>query len=349
MSTLTREETIRSGEAALEYREAFTARPIEITGEDIFAIRASRAAHLQALRYLYPLPGPIPHEVTETEHHITMRDGLTITLRVYLPKEDGSTINRDRLDDGKALVMMYHEGGWCMGDLTDEDLNCRMFCQQLGVVCVNVEYRLAPEHPFPTGVHDCYDALLWAISAAPSLGANPSRGLIVGGASAGGNLAAVLACLARDEELNPPITGQYLCVPALLPKDNVPERFREEYESREANRSDPVLKELNEDLISVILAPDPKSPLWDPFNHALRQTDNSTKLPRAYFQVCGMDPLRDEGILYERVLRESGVETRLDLYEGYGHMFWTNYPELERSRKFGLDTVEGVRWLLRKE
>ena len=67
---------------------------------------------------------------------------------------------------------------------------------------------------------------------------------------------------------------------------------------------------------------------------------------RAYFQVGGLDPLRDEAVLYERKLRGAGVLTRFDLYGGYGHMFWTNYPEVERSGEFVGDTLRGVRWLL---
>jgi acetyl esterase/lipase len=71
-------------------------------------------------------------------------------------------------------------------------------------------------------------------------------------------------------------------------------------------------------------------------------------LAKAFFQVGGLDPLRDEAVLYDRVLRQSGVLTRFDLYAGYGHMFWTNYPELEESKKFVRDTLKGVRWLLEK-
>lgn len=82
------------------------------------------------------------------------------------------------------------------------------------------------------------------------LQATPTRGLIVGGASAGGNIAAVLALLARDEKLDPPITGQYLCVPALLPENNVPDRFKDEYKSRRESTNDPVLKAMPEDVIS---------------------------------------------------------------------------------------------------
>lgn len=244
---------------------------------------------------------------------------------------------------------MMHEGGWTFGDLTDEDLNSRLFARDLHAVCVSIEYRLAPEHPFPTGVNDCWDVIQWcARTASPDsaiLPCEPERGFIVGGASAGGNLAAVMAQLSRDEGLTPPITGQYLCVPALLWVDVVPEAWKAEYISRFSNRDDPVLRFTpdGEDNLMEGLKPETASPLFSPLLHA-----ELKGLAPAYLQVAGLDPLRDEGLLYERVLREEkGVPTRMDVYEGYGHMFWTNWPELSRSREFVRDTLEGVRWLLK--
>jgi len=246
-----------------------------------------------------------------------------------------------------------------MGDLTDEELNCRIFARDLGCVCVNVEYRcvlpayiqrssvltsasLAPEFKFPTGVNDCWDALIWATKNSTTIAATPSRGLIVGGASAGGNIAAVIALHSRDTNFQPPVTGQYLCVPALLPHDAVPKRFSHLYNSRTTSVSDPVLGKLDPSGIMQLYAPDPQSPLWDPFNHK----EGHRGVARTFFQVGGLDPLRDEAVLYDRVLRESGVLTRFELYAGFGHMFWTNWPELEASKSFVRDTVRGVRWLL---
>lgn len=90
--------------------------------------------------------------------------------------------------------------------------------------------------------------------------------------------------------------------------------------------------------------PDPKSPLWDPFNHP----GGHKGAPKAFFQAGGLDPLRDEAVLYDRMLREAGVLTRFELYGGYGHMFWTNYPDCDESVKFVSDTLRGVKWLLEK-
>lgn len=206
-----------------------------------------------------------------------------------------------------------------MGDLTDEDQNCRLLSRDLGAVCVNVDYRLAPEHPFPASVTDSWDAVKWcAAEAAPDssiLPADSRRGFIVGGASAGGNISAVLCQLGRDEALDPPLTGQYLCVPALLwPGDQgVPEQWKAEYRSRNESHSDPVLKAFNEKSNKALLStlkPDLESPLFSPLLHP-----NLRDLPPAFFQLGGLDPLRDEGLIYERVLREENdVSTKVDCF-----------------------------------
>jgi acetyl esterase/lipase len=107
---------------------------VDIGGADFFEHRAARAAHLEKLRHLYPIPGPIPDSVTEYLQEIPTRDGATIRVRVYQPVSGPP-------ERGSPLIMMYHEGGWSMGDLSDEELNCRMFTKELGAVCVNVEYR----------------------------------------------------------------------------------------------------------------------------------------------------------------------------------------------------------------
>lgn len=131
-------------------------------------------------------------------------------------------------------------------------------------------------------------------------------------------------------------------MPAVLPAENVPTRYQHLYKSRSENVSDPVLGKLEGSGIMEIYKPDGNSPLWDPFNHP----GGHKGAAKAYFQVAGLDPLRDEAVLYDRILREAGVLTRFELYAGFGHMFWTNYPEMETSKKFVQDTLIGVKWLL---
>ncbi|KAF2019837.1 hypothetical protein BU24DRAFT_419450 [Aaosphaeria arxii CBS 175.79] len=342
MAHLTRDEILKSGEVNLEYQKVFASRPIDTTprSAEWSDLRAARSEPLAQLRQHYIIPGPIPSQVKETMHSIPTRDGATIRVKVYQPVPSAVEIPKA----GSPVVVMFHEGGWCVGDLSDEDLNCRLFARELGCVCVNVEYRLAPEHPFPTGLNDCWDALEWTISASASLAASPTQGLIVGGSSAGGNIAAALALLSRDRNLQPPITGQYLSVPALITGKNVPAHLKTRFTSIYSSSNDPILKPESMDYVLPIWQPDLESPLAVPHCHP----DGHKGVAKAFFQVCGLDPLRDDAVLYDIKLREAGVLTRFELYAGLGHMFWSNWPEMKEAKAFVEDTVKGVRWLLEK-
>ncbi|KAK2017799.1 alpha/beta-hydrolase [Colletotrichum eremochloae] len=358
MAPRTREELLAYGVPDPLYLAELAANPLRdpqpsdpyYGRNDFFAMREHRATRLREFHHLRYLPGPIPDQVREEDRKITVRDGHELTIRVYTP------VNAPP-EGGRPLIVMYHEGGWSMGDISDEEVNCRLFSRDLGAVCVNVDYRLAPEFVFPTFINDCWDALQWVAKNASSLGANPSRGFIIGGGSAGGNIAAVLAHLARDSELSPPLTGQYLCVPAImcvLPPEAIPEQYRSEYLSHPSvvPSQDPVIGASANDggaAIRSIVKPDMESPLFVPF-HFGKTGQGHKGLPPVYLQVAGLDPLRDEALIYERVLREeAGVATKLDIYPGLPHYFWTNFPRLEKSRQFVEDSVKGVRWLLEQK
>ncbi|KAF6826854.1 lipase 2 [Colletotrichum plurivorum] len=354
MAPRTREELLAYGIPDPDFEAELEARPIRgpqpsdpyYGRDDFFAMREHRASRLREKHHLRYLPGPVPEQVREEDRKVTARDGQEITVRIYTPVQAP--------DEGSPLIVMYHEGGWSSGDLTDEEVNCRLLSRDLGAVCVNVEYRLAPEFAFPTGLNDCWNVLEWAANNASELGADPTRGFIIGGGSAGGNIAAVIAHLARDNDLTPPLTGQYLCVPAItcfLPPEAIPEQYRAEYLSHPSvtKVKDPIIGrdiEKAADNLQLILKPDMESPLFVPF-HFGKAEKGHTGLPPAYFQVAGLDPLRDEGLIYERVLREeAGVRTKLDIYPGLPHYFWTNFPLLEKSKTFVEDMVKGVKWLL---
>jgi acetyl esterase/lipase len=237
----------------------------------------------------------------------------------------------------------YHGGGFTIGSPEGEERSCRNFVQALGAVCISAAYQLAPEHPFPGAPKSAWDSLRWAAANAKSFGADPSLGFVVGGTSAGGNLSAVLAHLARDEKLSPPLTGQYLSIPALLPPAVVPEKYKEFYLSSTQNENAPVLPKGAIDMFMAAYKPDDYDPLYVPFNNPKGHAD----LPPAYFQVNGLDPLRDEALIYERVLREEyGIKTKLDMYPGLPHGFWGFFPMLKASDQFRIDMVEGMGWLL---
>lgn len=145
-----------------------------------------------------------------------------------------------------------------MGIPEAEELSCRNLVQAFGAVCVSCSYRLAPEFQFPTGVLDAWDALKWAASSAKSLGADPEQGFILGGTSAGGNFTAVLAHKARDEGLQPPLTGLSYAVPALGGKNMalIPEQYRFRTISLKQNEFAPAISKAAYEMLENGYAPD---------------------------------------------------------------------------------------------
>lgn len=187
--------------------------------------------------------------------------------------------------------------------------------------------------------------MLQAAENASQFGADPSKGFIVGGTSAGGNIAATISHLARDEKYSPPLTGAHLMIPALCAIDALPEKYRRDQHSWEQNKNAAVLSRKACDLFYDCYVPVHKrgdelfSPLIFKTGHA--------GLPPSYFQICGADPLRDEALIYERVLREEeDLKTKVDVYPGLPHGFWSIFPKIESSKKFIEESVKGVQWLL---
>jgi acetyl esterase/lipase len=189
--------------------------------------------------------GSPPPEIKQTELHYTTRDGHKNRAKLFQPTFPPKT--------GSPFIVMFHGGGFCLGDPEGEEQSCRAFVQAFGAVCVSAGYRLGPEFKFPHSPNDAWDALQWAASKATEFGADPSKGFVVGGTSAGGNLSAVLALLARDEKLSPPLTGQYLSIPAVTPsKSYVPEKYQHMYLSMEQNAEGvPILPKAAIDMFMV--------------------------------------------------------------------------------------------------
>ena len=281
--------------------------------------------------------GNPPPSVKQSELQYENRDGTKIRAKLYQPSPAPP--------EGSPLIMMIHGGGFAVGAPEGEEQSCRNFVLAFKATCISIAYRLAPKHPFPAGPEDCWDALKWAAANAKSWGADPTAGFVVGGTSAGGNLSAVLALRAREEKLSPPLTGQFLAVPATISDDAIPEKWKPWYLSHEQNRNVPILPQAAVDMFMKAYQPDSESPLYNvglhPGGHA--------NLPPAVVAVDGMDPLRDEGIIYERILREAGVKTKLYVYAGMPHGHWGFFPFLKASDRFRKDQVEALAWLLNRE
>ena len=219
--------------------------------------------------------------------------------RLYVPR--GAT------DTGPLLVFL-HGGGWVLGDLESHDPLCRFLAEQGQVRVLAVDYRLAPEHPFPAAYEDCLAAYRWTVDHAAELGADPAR-LAVGGDSAGGTLSASVAIAVAREGL--PLAFQLLVYPGT--------DMRGGTESRELFNDGLVLEQDFMDLAKDAYLPHPRD-VVDPRASPML-ADLPPGLAPAYVATAGFDPLRDEGEAYARRLAEAGVEVELRRFPDQLHGF----------------------------
>lgn len=256
--------------------------------------------------------GDLPPADVQTEDRRIPGPAGPLPVRVYTP--------RGKASGARGLILYCHGGGFVLGDLDTYDSVCRAICQESGCVAISVDYRLAPEHPFPAAVEDCHETLAWVADHAPELGGDPRR-IAVCGDSAGGNLAAVLALLARKK--GPAIRYQVLIYPVTtaMPGDL------------------PSHKTFGEGTILSLKtmraftghyfgtsgrAPD--------FRGAPLLADDLSGLPPALILVGGYDALRDDGVSYAERLIQAGVETTLIEYAGLSHGFINMAATLEGGR-----------------
>ncbi len=224
-----------------------------------------------------------------------------IPARFYEPPGMG-------LED-RPLIVYFHGGGWTIGDLDTCDGVCRFLALNTPAAVLSVGYRLAPEHPFPAAVEDALAAFRWAATDNTRLGADPAR-IAVAGDSAGGNLAAAVSLLARDEGGQQPAM-QALVYPIADAVGGHP--------SRDAFAEGFLLTRADMDWFERHYLP-PAVDRADPRVSVLRAADLSD-LPPAYVVTAGFDPLRDEGEAYAEQMREAGVPVVLRRHPGLIHGF----------------------------
>jgi acetyl esterase len=234
-----------------------------------------------------------------------------IPLRIYTPREAGSP---------RPVLVWLHGGGHVVGSLDSYDALCRSLALQADCIVVSVDYRLAPEHKFPAGVDDSFAALRWVGNNASTIGGDPRR-IAVGGDSAGGNLAAVCAILARDHRF-PDLVFQLLVYPRTAPDEELPSHhtfaegylltrrtilwFHDHYRARDADRHD--------------------------FRYAPLLCPNLSQLPPALVIVGECDPLRDDGVAYAHALQRAGNRVALSQYDGMVHPFFSMGGAIDRAR-----------------
>ena len=256
----------------------------------------------QQFRETRPAGAPVPPAIGLVKDLVADGPLGAIPLRLYRPADIAATT---RL----PVLVYFHGGGWVIGDLDTHDVLCRQLTAEAGVSVVSVDYRLAPEHKFPAAVDDAWAATRWVVAHAAELHVDAQR-VAVGGDSAGGNLAAVVALLARDHG-GPPIRLQALLYPVtdgtnetgsyrdfadgfLLTRESM-KWFFNHYLNKEADAADWRV-----------------SPLRAP---------SLAGLPPALIVTAGFDPLRDEGEAYAKRLREAGVSVDAICFGGMIHGF----------------------------
>jgi acetyl esterase/lipase len=266
-----------------------------IEGDDPATMRAGLSAMIAQL------PPPDNAGLQIEDRQIPGRDGdPAVPVRIYRPEQRSAP----------AAVYSIHGGGFIAGDLeTEHALNVRL-ARELGVVVVAVDYRLAPETPFPGPLEDVYTGLVWTADHARELGIDPQR-IAIHGTSAGGGLCAALALLARDRK-GPHIVFQFLAVPEL--DDRLTSLSMVEFTDTPLwSRPRAVISwdcylgpgRAGSDDVSIYAAP-------------ARATDLAG-LPPAYVSVMHFDPLRDEGVAYALAMLNAGVSVELHLFPGTFH------------------------------
>ncbi|RPB16701.1 hypothetical protein P167DRAFT_532246 [Morchella conica CCBAS932] len=270
-----------------------------------------------------------------TDFTIPARDGYSLPIRSYIPEGPENTT--------WPVIIWSHYGGWVFGGLESDDTLCRVFAKELKVAVVNIDYRLAPKWVFPTAVNDVHDTVRWVSANPDKLNADLTKGFIIGGTSAGANMSSIVAHLARDENLTPPLTGQLLSQGNFFSRghlDFIPEELRAEYTSDIDNKDAVIISAKSMEYIFNTVKPDPTSPLFSP---VLFKSHKG--LPKAFFEVAGGDPLRDDGLIYAKILQASGVETRMKIFPGLPHTFY-EFSQWKAAGEWIPSLVEGGKYLL---
>ncbi|HKO38004.1 MAG TPA: alpha/beta hydrolase [Solirubrobacterales bacterium] len=268
-------------------------------GDSLGEGRAIEEARAERRREAEVVGGPAPIPMAKVEPVEIPGPAGMLGARLYVPPGPPAS----------ALLVYYHGGGWVIGDLETHDRPCRFLAARAGVQVLAVDYRLAPEHPFPAAAEDAFAAYAWTVANAARLGIEPAR-IGVGGDSAGANLAAV-ACLLAREEGAPPPAMQLLIYPVTTATEELPSRlafregflltktdmdwFEDRYLPTGVDRADP--------RVSVL------------------QADELGDLPPAYVATAGFDPLRDEGEAFALRMRDAGVRVTLRRHPGLVHTY----------------------------
>ena len=264
--------------------------------------------------------GPPIHQV---ENRTIPGPGGELAVRIYRP---GVGL--------RAVIVYFHGGGWVVCDLDSHDRACRSLADATGATVVSVDYRLAPEHPFPAAADDGLAATSWVAAHADELGVDPNR-LAVAGDSAGGNLAAAVPLMARAAG-GPRIAFQLGIYPVLAADFDTPS-YRENAERYFLTRSD--MEWFWDQYVPV------RADRTNPIAAPLSEPD-LTGLPPSHIITAEHDPLRDEGAAYANRLREAGVPSTNTRYGGMFHGFFAMGALLPTAEQAFADVTGVLRRVL---
>ncbi|KAF5232142.1 hypothetical protein FANTH_13139 [Fusarium anthophilum] len=279
--------------------------------------------------------GPI-HGLSTKDILIPTRDGQEIPGRLYFPDIQAESTELN------PLYIFCHGGGSLFGDIETEDMHCRMFCVKVPCTVLSVGYRHTPEWVFPTQLHDLFDSMDYITDASRANGFRIDlSNVVLGGVSAGGTMC-LGAAVAEIEQETHRIKGLNISIPSTVHPSCFPRHLvKDGYSSLEQNANSPLLSTARLDFLKSLLKDDPESPYVSP----LLLPDSTLKqFPNTALHICGADPLRDSGLLFEDRLRGLGVKTRLEVYSGWPHAFW-NLPHFKMAQNYRERMVEDARWL----
>jgi acetyl esterase len=262
-----------------------------------------------------------PKDVAKIEDRKVPGPGGQIPVRIYTPSGNGPF----------GALAYFHGGGWVIGNIETHDVVCRDLTASAGCVTISVDYRLAPEHKFPAAPEDCYAVTKWAAENARSLNIDANR-IAVGGDSAGGNLAAVVAQMARDRN-GPKIAFQLLVYPATDCANETPSQREFTQDGYILSRAD-----MNWFYGHYLSASDKANPYVCP---ALAKT--LAGLPPAFVLTAEVDPLRDEGEAYAEALRKAGVKVKSKRYNGVCHGFFSMAALIDKGKEAIADSCAELR------
>ena len=279
-------------------------------------------------------------DVTTKEIELPEVPGHKFLIRIYRPKDI----------TGPLPVMLYFHGGfWCSGDSYAEDFGSRaIITRGAPIIVASFETRRVPEAKWNEVFSDAENAMKWMSKNAKSIGADTSKGFLVGGATGGAHLAAICAIRARNRHPDIKLTGQILIVPTFIvyPDPQIPADLKKRLGSHEEVKNPEGFFDENTLELYFKTLGVPESEQRKGENFPLWEKDLSG-LPPVYLPMDEHDPTRDDGFAYAELCREAGVLTRTDYYEGLPNMF-VYFAELSTTLTAGFHLSGAVKWLLQE-